>query len=155
MTSARYLDGIRRAYTGELIGEGTYRELATRCSDPDRQSKLAAIADVERLTHERLKPIALRHGIAVADSTWRPIVERRVEELASLSWLDFMDMASRDWPPYILRFEALRQIAPACDIDTIQMLVDHEVALVEFVHLERSGSGSARSLRPLHIYLGR
>lgn len=155
MTFTNYPDGILQAYKGELIGESVYRQLAMQCADPVQQAKLAAIADVERLTHERLKPIALRLAIELADTDWLPVVERRVKELAPLAWPEFIDKASCDWPPYIARFEALKPLAPTCDHATIQMLIDHEVALVEFVREEQTGGGAASSMRPLHVYLGR
>ena len=51
----------------------------------------------------------------------------------------------------ISRFEALRDAAPADDRTTMQFLVDHEVALLRFVQLERSGADqdSTRDARTL------
>jgi len=151
--STAYRDGILAAYQGELIGESLYRELANRSMVGDRKAKLHAIADVERHTHCKLKPIAERLGINVNEAQWMRVVERRLSELESMAWPDFIDKALRDWPPYIARFEALKQLAPAGDADTIKWLVDHEAALVAFARIEHDDMGSNASLRRLQTYL--
>ena len=150
-----YSDAIRDACKGELIGEGVYRQLAKQCADHSQRVKLSAIADVEMLTHQRLKPIVVRLGIVVLDTDWLPVVERRLKDLKPLAWREFIDNAWRDWPPYIARFEALNLLAPPYDRAAIQSLIDHEVALVEFVRQERSIGDSASSADPLYTYLGR
>jgi len=153
-TASDYIDALRSAYVGELVGETLYRELARRRSNADERAKLDAIADVERLTHGRLHAIALRLGIRPVESEWRPIVERRANELAPLTWHELIDKALRDWPPYIARFEALVPLAPACDAAALRQLVDHEVALVEFARCEHEAPGSLKSLRVLQAFLG-
>jgi hypothetical protein len=153
MGSTAYDDGIMAAYQGELIGERLYRELANRSKVGDQKAKLHAIADVERQTSRRLKPIAERLGIDVPEAQWMRIVERRLGELESLAWPDFIERATRDWPPYIARFEALRQLAPAGDADSIHWLVQHEAALVAFARTESDAMGSDASFRLLQRFL--
>jgi hypothetical protein len=97
------------AYQGELIGESVFHELANRSMVSDQKAKLRAIADVERHTGWRLKPIAERLGIEASDAQRLRVIERRVSELESLAWPEFIDKALRDWPPYIARFEALKR----------------------------------------------
>jgi hypothetical protein len=155
MSHAAYRQGIFAAYQGELIGESLYRELARRATDPCRKAKLDAIADVECLTHGRLRPIADRLNIVPAEAEWRPIVDRRAIELASLTWPVFISNAMRDWPPYITRFEALQRLAPAGDAEPIQFLVDHEVALVKFVRAEMTDMGSDTALQLLEAFVMR
>jgi hypothetical protein len=70
-----------------------------------------------------------------------------------MAWPDFIDKALRDWPPYIARFEALKQLAPASDADSIQWLVDHETALVAFARTEHDAMGSNASFRQLQTFL--
>jgi hypothetical protein len=135
--SRAYRDGVLLAYRGELVGEHLYRGLAEHSADAERRTKLLAVARVERLTHRRL----------------RPIVERRTRELRCLSWHDIMAKAVVDWPPFIGRFEALLPLAPPGDLRTIQLLVEHEVVLVEFVRLESIAVPSDDSLRGLRAFL--
>jgi hypothetical protein len=154
MMPAKYRDGIRAAYKGELIGEALYRELAHRSAQLDHQAKLHAIADVEQLTNSRLKSIAVRLDINLIEADWRPEVERRADELGCLSWSEFIRQALRDWPAYISEFETLQALAPPSDAKSIQLLVDHEVALVKFVRVEHEAPGSSDSIRVLKEFLG-
>jgi hypothetical protein len=154
MNNVDYVAALRSAYVGELVGERLYRELAVRRTSDDERAKLDAIASVERLTYERLRPIATRLGIQPVETEWRPIVERRTAQLAPLCWSDFIDKALLDWPPYIARFAAIAPLAPPCDQAALTQLVDHEVALVEFARRERAAPGSAESLRVLQAFLG-
>jgi hypothetical protein len=145
LSSKAYRDGISWAYQGELIGESVYRELANCSIIGDQKAKLRA--------SWRLKPIAERLGIEVSDAQRLGVIERRVSELQSLTWPDFIEKALRDWPPYIARFEALKQLAPAGDVDIIQWLVDYEVALVAFARTEQDAMGSNASFLKLQIFL--
>lgn len=133
-----YRDGVLMAYRGELVGEHLYRGLAALEVDAKRRAKLLAIADIEGLTHRRLRPIAQRLGIEVTEADWGPVVRRRTHELGSLSWREFIDKAVIDWPPYIGRFAALLPVAPRGDAICMQRLVDHEVALVAFARCEEA-----------------
>jgi hypothetical protein len=150
---AAYRDGIRAAYEGELIGERLYRMLAHGRRDADQRTKLDAIADVERLTNARLRPVAERLGIVPIDAELQAVVVRRAAELSALSWSEFIDKANREWPPYIVRFEALQPLAPSSDVAIVRSVVQHEIALVEFVRLEQSAVGSQTSLRVLEAFL--
>jgi hypothetical protein len=150
-----YLEGIRAAYEGELIGERLYREVARRREDVLERAKLDAIANVERLTNRRLRLIAVRLGIEPSDALLQAAIERRTKELAELAWPEFIARAVREWPPYIARFAALEPLAPAGDAVVIRQLVDHEVVLVEFAQREQSAMGSVESLQVLQSYLER
>jgi hypothetical protein len=153
MESTAYRDRILSAYRGELVAESVYRELANRSTVDDQKLKLRAIADIEGHTAGRLEPIAERLGIQVSDAERLRVAERRVSELESLSWPDFIEKALRDWPPYIARFEAVKRLAPAGDLVRIQWLVDHEVALVAFAQIEHEAMGSHESYDKLHAFL--
>jgi len=152
MAFGAYHNGIQQAYLGEIIGERLYRSLANRASQAE-VSKLNAIADVERLTHERLRPIADRLGIQADEAELNEVVMHRTTELSALTWAGFVDQAVTRWPPYIARFEALKSMAPRIDVPAIQYLVQHEIALVQFVRLEKEALGSMSSLLILQSFL--
>ena len=153
MSSEIYRHGILRAYDGEFVAEKVYRELARRCAQYDQRAKFNAIADIERLTCRRLQLIAARLSMTPSMADWQLVVERRVADLALLSWFDFIDKALRDWPPYVTQFEALKRLAPAGDERPMQQLIDHEVVLVQFARLEHGDQG-IQSLRTLQDFLG-
>ncbi len=148
-----YRDGIQSAYVGELVGEHLYRALAGLSVDPGRRAKLSAIADVERLTHHRLQPIADRLQIEPAREQWQAVVERRTRELARLTWSDFIAQALEKWPPYITRFEELALMAPPSDAVPLDLLVEHERALVRFARAENDAMGAEVSLGVLEAFL--
>src|ERR1700676_4900631 len=146
MVERSYAEGIRRAYIGELIGERLYRTLARQWNDADCSKKLAAIADVEALTHRELKTIAGRLGIELVETELQDEVERYVAELGQLSWPELLERAASEWPSYISEYAALAGLPPPGDEVSLGILVDHERALVEFVRLERANIGSMASL---------
>jgi hypothetical protein len=115
------------------------------CSDADQRSKLSAISAIEAATHERLKHIAERLQIDLSQTAIQSTVERRLAQLRLLSWGEFIQQAVLEWPPYLARFEMLRQSAASGDEESLQFLEDHERALVQFVNLEHSGSENSLS----------
>lgn len=146
MRSQTYSEAIRRAYQGETIGERLFRRLADRSDSQDRKQKLHAIADVEALTRSQLEPIAQRLGVQISEPEVRATIERRERQLADMPWADFIGIAVKDWPPYIAEFEATARMAPEGDAHSVQVLVDHERALVEFVRKEQANTGGSLEL---------
>jgi hypothetical protein len=148
-----YLGGIRRAYCGELSASRVYRLLAEQEKFAEQRPKLSAIADVESQTARLLEPIATRLGITCGTDELEGIVRRRVMELGALAWTQFIEQALVNWPPYIAEFEALAGNSPREDRSAMRLLVAHERALVEFLHLERSQPHAPASIEPLRNYL--
>jgi hypothetical protein len=99
----------------------------------------------------RLKHIADRLQIEASETTINRTVERRITELRRLSWGEFIQQAVLEWPPYLTRFEELRQSAAPGDVQSLQVLEDHERALIQFANLEHRGSQD--SLAALSTYL--
>jgi len=155
MESQAYRDGIRDAYQGELVGEKLYRDHAGRVSDLGQRDKLAAIADIERVTHRRLQPIAERLQVRPSTTDWHAIVERRLGDLEKLNWRDFLQKALQEWPSFIDRFEAVHRLAPPGDAPSTWALVEHELVLVEFIRLESADPGGAGSLSVLQRFLAK
>jgi hypothetical protein len=148
-----YVAGIRRAYCGELSASRVYRLLVEQDKFAEQRPKLSAIADVESQTARVLEPIAMRLGISCGTAEIEGIVRRRVTELGALSWTQFIEQALVNWPPYIAEFEALAESSPHDDRSAMRLLVAHERALVEFLHLERSQPHAPASVDPLRNYL--
>jgi hypothetical protein len=154
MGSRTYSEAIRRAFQGETIGERLFRRLAERSDSAERSAKLHAIADVEALTRGKLEPIAIRLGVQqLSESEMTATIERREQQLAQLSWPDFIRTALTDWPPYIAEFEGMARLAPQGDESALRVLVEHERALVEFVRQEHANNGGGRSLQLLQQLL--
>jgi rubrerythrin len=148
-----YRELLHGAYQGELIGEILYRTLAARTDDQKLREKMLLISDVEQRTNQLLQPLADGLRVEVSQSTIIQVVRNRTTELQALSWDAFLEKAGLDWPPFIEQFEALRDAGPRAARATLQLAVDHEVALVEFIRLERSGAPNAAALKPLRNFL--
>jgi hypothetical protein len=148
-----YRDKLHRAYEGELIGERLYRRLAERSRDEDMREKMLLISDVERRTNRLLQPLAEELQVEVSQSTISRVMRDRARQLQSLSWAAFIEKAAFDWPPFIMRFEALRDAGPPVARATLQLVVGHEIALVEFIRLERGGAPRATAIEPLNRFL--
>ena len=145
MDGQSYAEAIHRAYEGEIVGERLYGALARECSDTDRRAKLSAISAIEAATRARLKHIADRLQLEPSRGAIQSTVERRLAQLRLLSWGEFIQKAVLEWPPYLTRFEALRQSAAPGDEESLQFLADHERALVQFANLEHGGSENSLS----------
>ena len=148
-----YEDGIREAYEGELAAECVYRALSERAGDEQTRAKYAAISAVERTTHHALQPIVDRLGITTKQEQIQANAARRTEELSRLSWREFIDQARKQWPCYVDRFRALQSIAPPMDSAALRHLVDHEVALVQFVNAEWNSDSGGCALDILHRFI--
>jgi hypothetical protein len=130
-----------------------YRLLAEHEKFAEQRVKLSAIADVESQTARVLEPIAMRLGITCDAGEIEAIAHHRLTELGALSWTQFIERALTNWPPYVAEFEALAENSPHSDRPAMRLLVAHERALVEFLHLERSHPHALASVAPLRNFL--
>ncbi|MDE0364272.1 MAG: hypothetical protein OXP09_01710 [Gammaproteobacteria bacterium] len=136
-----YEASVRAAWAGEIYGEALFSELAHLAGDTALASKWKTLAMLERVTGEQLAPLVSRYGFDTEPPTEeaeRGLVTAR--EFAEMPHAEFMALIEPYLEDVISRFEALRDAAPAEDRTTMQFLVDHEVALLRFVQLERSGA---------------
>ena len=146
-----YLVELMRSYEGEVAGEAYFEELAQWHDDVAR-SVLERFALVERITASALHPVVARHGIVVAD---REELRRRgvanAAQERSIAWSDLIVEMCEFYPRYVREFERMLAIAPPEDRPVVQLLLDHEVALVETAVGVRSGRADA--LAPVERFL--
>lgn len=147
-----YEASVRAAWAGEIYGEALFSELAHLAGGTALAPKWKTLAELEHVTGEQLAPLVSRYGFDTEPPTEE--VERGLataREFAEMPHADFMALIEPHLEDVIFRFEALRDAAPANDRTTMQMLVDHEVALLRFVQLEGCGADqdSTRDARAL------
>lgn len=147
-----YEASVRAAWAGEIYGEALFSELAHLARGTAIAHRWKTLAELERVTGEQLAPLVSRYGF----DTEPPMEEAErglatAREFAEMPHAEFMALIEPYLENVISRFEALRDAAPADDRTTMQFLVDHEVALLRFVQLERSGADqdSTRDARTL------
>ncbi|MEN9643587.1 MAG: hypothetical protein RL238_256 [Actinomycetota bacterium] len=146
-----HLAELIRCYEGEVAGAAYFTALAAAHEGPAR-SVLSRFADVERTTAAALLPLVQRHGLVVADADE---LRRRGEANAAvdsaLGWDALVAEMCEHYPSYVPEFERLSAIAPLDDKAAMQVLVDHEVALVASV--ERIRDGRADALAPVDEFI--
>ena len=147
-----YRDGILAAWQGELWGEAFFDRLAEAADDADRCAKWQVLAELEQATGARLAPLV--SDDAKARDGERPTPDAAALAYARLPHADAMRQMMTILDPAIERFRRLLAIAPAADRETVQLLVDHEVALKAFAERELAGE-SATSLEPVRTIIGR
>lgn len=146
-----YLIDLERSYAGEVSGETYFMTLATWHDAPGREV-LERFAEVERVTAAALRPLMLRHGLAVADVD--ELRERGVANAVaerSIVWDDLIAEMCEFYPRYVREFEQMLAIAPVDDRPAVQLLLDHEVALVAAAVGIRAGLADA--LAPVEQFI--
>ena len=139
--SRTYQASVQAAWAGEVYGEALFSELARLVPDTALEPRWKLLAELEQVTGRQLAPLVHRYGF----DTDPPVeqMERGVanaREFAQMPHADFMALIEPYLEEVVSRYEALRDAAPAGDKAAMQFLVDHEVALLRFVQLERRGA---------------
>ncbi|MDE0371060.1 MAG: hypothetical protein OXI73_00730 [Rhodospirillales bacterium] len=150
--SDAYRDGIRQAWQGEVWGKAFFERLAAATDDAGQQVKWQVLAELEDVTGSRLAPLVDADGPPSADA-YRPL-ESAVTAYAALPWGVAMKRMMTILDPAIERFRELLAQAPAAERDTVQILVDHEIALKRFAERELSGDADT-SLEPVRAVIER
>ncbi len=129
-----YVEGLRDAWEGELFGDLLLRGLAETLNLPEeRRAILRTLADIEVAMAERLEPLVA--GLVPADV--RAGAPGRAAARAAATLADLPDMAAVlargavSLPAALERFEALLADAPQDHRAAIDLLVAHEVCLID------------------------
>ena len=136
--SDAYRDGILQAWQGELWGKAFFERLAAATDDAGQRVKLQVLAELEEVTGNRLAPLVADPEEPPSADAYRPL-QSAVAAYAALPWGVAMERMMTILDPAIERFRELLALAPAEERDTVQILVDHEVALKRFAERELAG----------------
>ncbi len=150
--SSEYHDGILLAWQGEHWGKAFLDQLAERTDDAGQRAKWQVLAQLEEATGNALTPLV--DDSAEPDPEGYRQVDAFVDEYAKLSWAEAMEQMMTLLDPAIERFERLLALAPEEDRDTVQILVDHELALKRFAERELAGDPET-SLDPVRAVIER
>ena len=146
-----YRDGILAAWQGEQWGKAFFDLLAEAADDAEHRAKWQVLADLEQATGDRLAPLVAEDAQSPAEE--RPSLDAAAAAYAQLRHADAMRQMMTILDPAIERFRRLLDIAPEVDRETVQLLVDHEVALKEFA--EQELAGETTSLDPVRAVIAR
>jgi ATP-dependent helicase/DNAse subunit B len=142
---------LQDAWQGEVFGMAMYRSIAEQQKDSFRQWQWTALHQLEIETGAEMRQLLLRHGLSVTE-----LEESRRAGLAEaarivvLPWLEMMKEFADDLPATIDDYRTLER---ACalegrDAETMRLLVDHEVASLDFAQVEMRGD-SQNSINPV------
>lgn len=135
----------------EISGEAFFARLAT--FHAGRASlALTMLAEVEAATAGAIRPLAERHGLAVAaDAGLRSSGEAEADRRRGMSWRELVAEMATTYPVFVQEFEAIEGLAPKDDRKALRILVAHEVAAVRFAEMEMLNDPA--SLVPLQEFL--
>lgn len=143
MFGVDHCDDFRAAYEGEVAGEVYFATLASWHTG-DARHALGLFAQVERVTSTALHPVVLELGLTVADdATLRQRGIEHAEADRALGWDELVLDMCEHYPGYVLEFERMLAITPAEHRAAAQLMLDHEVALVDAARLLRDGAPDA------------
>lgn len=146
-----YLVDLTQSYEGEVAGEAYFATLATWHDGP-AATVLERFAEVERVTAAALRPIVQRRGLGFAElDELRRRGEANAAAERTIGWDDLIVEMCEYYPRYVREFERMLAVAPDEDRAAVQLLIDHEVALVDTAVGVRAGRSDA--LAPVERFL--
>ncbi|NDW45633.1 hypothetical protein [Ruegeria sp. PrR005] len=148
-----YATGLRAMFEEEYMGEGLFEALAGYHDGVARQAFLL-MAKIERAMIAATESAIRRNGLQIRDpESLRAEGRAEAETMRIMSWPDFLDLIVTDYPAFLDEFEQVAQLAPPCDAVEAQLLIDHEVAFIDFAVACRRGDPD--SLGVLESFLAR
>jgi len=148
-----YAEALTCALEEEFMGEGHFQALADHHDGSARQAFLL-MAAIERAVIVALEPAICRNGLQLRDpEALRAEGRAEAEQLRGMTWSDFLDHVTEDYPAFLHEFEQVARLAPPEDVADAQLLIDHEIALIDFA--AACQRGDADSLDILAAFLAR
>lgn len=152
-TFTDYRAALVMAVQEEIAGEAYFARLAELHPGRGRQA-LALLSRVEAATAAATRPLVERHNLALdPPEALRAAGRAEADRDGARPWPDFVAAMAENYPAFTAEFEQIAALAPAEDAALCAVLVDHEVAAVDFARLEAAGDPG--SFAPLEAFLAR
>jgi hypothetical protein len=150
MSSDEYVEGVLKAYQGEVAGQALYRAAAEAAREPEQCYKFRVLEQLELETKERLRVVLERLGGPTEETTaLQEAGEKLAESLfGGPDWFAAMRQYAGMIEPYVKEFEQLEAGAPVDDAEAMAYLVAHERAQVTFARRE-SECDATTSIEPV------
>lgn len=139
-TESNFLDGIKSAWLGEQYGAAFFNALADTTSDDSLKSCWQTLAKLESVTGGRMADLLATHGESPNTDEIIEISDEMLDDYTAHSHEDAMHHMKPTIEKAIARYDQLLAVAPEDDVPAVQFLVDHELALLDFVDCELSGN---------------
>jgi len=145
MPEQSYFEALLKAYEGEIAGEVYFKTLSGMFTEPTYSRNLLLLAAVEQRTSTALQPLINRHRIKSSNrAELVTLGQSWVTERAFRHWKDLIDHMTNHYPGYIEKFKALEAAGPIEDKAALKILVEHEIALLDFAECEKAGDTNSR-----------
>ena len=139
MDEAVYRNEILEAYTGEIIGAAAFGAMAdSEALSQEQRGWLRKLEALEQVTRNRLEPVMAKYGLTV-DHADAIAAQTRAAASGADDWEGVLVSIRDGVLPYIPRFEALLTAAQGDDVEPMQRLLDHELALHGFATAALAG----------------
>ena len=146
MPEQSYFEALLKAYEGEIAGEVYFKTLSGMFTEPTCSRNLLLLAAVERRTSMVLQPLIDRHRIKPSNRAELVTLGKSwVTERAFRHWKDLINHMTTHYPGYIEKFKALEAAGPIEDKAALKILVEHEIALLDFAECEKAGDTNSRA----------
>lgn len=140
-TFASFAEAFEMAFTEEISGETFFAALAETEPDPRRADLWAKVALIEARMIAALQPVAEALGAVPSDlAAVRCSGREEAVEWQALPFAEVMAIMVRDYPVgYLAEFRAMLPVAPPGARAAVQLLIDHEIAIIDMARAELSG----------------
>ncbi|MGA0795818.1 MAG: hypothetical protein ACO33A_06740 [Hyphomonas sp.] len=129
---ADYAIGLKAAVEEEYVGEVFFETLAGYHDGAARQALLLMV-EIERAVIAATMPAIRRNHLQLRDAeSLRAEGRAEAAAILDMSWQDFLNTIVADYPAYLDEFQQVARLAPPSDAAEAQLLIDHEVALIDF-----------------------
>ena len=113
---------------------------------------LETLLEYYEVAAQAIEPLLEKYALIPKDEAeLRNLGQSYIEIHQSYSWSQFMTHVVERYPGYLDDFTALEQMAPPEDLPALNILTEHEVAVIDFA--EKELRGDPDSLVALHRYL--
>ena len=146
-TFTSFVEGFALAYAEEISGQTYFAGFAEAEPDPRRAAIWQKFALIENRMEAALRSTAVAfRGIPPDPAALRR--SGRAEALANPvpSWEVAMEEMVREYPAYLEEFAGLKAIAPPEAFAVMDLLYDHEVAMIDFARSELAGSRDSEAV---------
>jgi hypothetical protein len=147
-----YATLLRNAYLDEVRGAAFFGALAAGQPDSKRREKLETLQTVEARTVTTMNRLLEHAGLKVDGNNARKQGRELAESAGIADWDALIARMDELAPHDRAKFEQLRALSGRPDDPAIRALVNHAVAIEQFVELEAAGEES-KSLRRLVEHL--
>ena len=144
-------EGLKTSFEEEVLGEAFFRELAQH-QTPANRITLLMFAEIERITISSIEHLIAKYNIVTTDTdSLRKDGTGKAASLKHENWHVIIAKIIENYPIFIDEFRSLRDMAADKDTAAIDILIEHEQAMLDFAIRQQAGAANPRM--PLETFI--